>query len=211
MRFAGLAYLTSASMLLTLAAGAFITSQGTSNEQAASIAEIQPAASLAPTGSDDDATLLATVRDVVSEDEPSPQASASPEPQPTAAQTEPVRWTPARRAVASPAPAPADPVKAQIAATPVVQITDSGFVPDQITVKTGEAIQWTNDGSKVHTATALTGAQRFDTGGLAAHQTAKVAFAAPGTYTYSSATDCLNGNHDPGFTCGKYFAVTVTG
>jgi plastocyanin len=197
-------------MVMTLWAGAFITSQREATPQSAAATEVQP--SPVPDASAPAAALMNTTGDLTAADQPAPVASPSPEPQPQAAEPAPVRWTSARRAAASPPPAPSDVPKPQpAAATPIVQITDSGFVPDQITIKAGEAVLWTNDGSRVHTATALTGAPRFDTGGLATHQTAKVSFATPGTFTYSSATDCLNGNHDPGFTCGKYFAITVTG
>lgn len=211
MRFAGLAYLATTAMILTLLAGAFISSQASSGGEAAAVAEPQASPVVLPAvvAEGQDAALLTTNPEALS-DVVAPTPSPSPEAQPQASEPVPVHGRGARKPPVSPAPPAPDSLKAQLAATPTIQITDSGFVPDQVTVKAGDAIQWVNDGTKVHTATALTGAPRFDTGGLASHQTAKVAFSAPGTYVYSSATDCLNGNHDPGFTCGKYFAVTVT-
>ena len=92
--------------------------------------------------------------------------------------------------------------------TATVQITDSGFVPDHVVVKAGGWITWINQGSTVHTATGST--QQFDTGGLAPHQSSQMRFPNPGTVSYTSAPDCLNGNHAPSFACASSFSVTVS-
>ena len=91
-----------------------------------------------------------------------------------------------------------------------VDITDAGFVPASVTVKSGGAVTFTNQGTTVHTATATAGGKLFDSGGLAPHQSAKVNLASPGTFTYTSAPDCLKGNKSAAFGCGRTFTVVVT-
>jgi len=126
-------------------------------------------------------------------------------------------------APAAPAPAPVAPLPA--ASTPAlpagavvqnatVTITDTGMTPDPVNILFGGSVTWTNAGKNVHTATAQalpnavlpTG---FDTGGLGAGQSNTITFSnQPGTYTYTSSTDCLNGNHSTTFNCG-YYTINV--
>ena len=94
--------------------------------------------------------------------------------------------------------------------TGTVTIGDSGISPRTITVAAGGSIAWTNSGSRVHTATSLPGTVlTFDTGGLGHGQANVVTFGTPGTFNYSSSTDCLKGNSTPGFDCGPYSVVVV--
>ena len=89
-----------------------------------------------------------------------------------------------------------------------VTITDTGFNPPSVTVAPGGSVTWTNQGSQVHTATSSgTVPASFDTGGLGNGQTKTWTFAQPGTYTYSSYPDCLNGNISATFQCGTYTVV----
>ena len=57
-----------------------------------------------------------------------------------------------------------------------------GYAPDTITIKAGETITWTNDGSLVHTVTP-DGAS-FDSGVLNKGDTWTHTFDSPGTFTY---------------------------
>ncbi len=102
-------------------------------------------------------------------------------------------------------PALADPIPHDV----VVTITDSGFSPGSVVIQAGGSVTWQNRGLNVHTATSLGGApQQFNTGGFNGNQNVSLTFMTPGVYSYSSATDCLNGNNMPGFVCGVY-SVTV--
>src|SRR5579862_6114451 len=89
-RFAGFAYLASASMILTLVAGAFITSQNNVNSQSAVGAAIQPAFIDVP-APDEDAT-----------DDPETDGPASQGPPPAA--------EPSANPGPATAPAPARPI-----------------------------------------------------------------------------------------------------
>ncbi len=100
-----------------------------------------------------------------------------------------------------------------------VAINDSGFSPPAVSVPVGVTVTWTNQGTAVHTVTTMLAAAStlpqttpltFDSGGLGPGQSFSFNFTTPGTYLYSSATDCLNGNSTPGFTCAN-FTVTVGG
>lgn len=64
-----------------------------------------------------------------------------------------------------------------------VIIENFAFSPKKITVKSGEAVKWTNKGSVAHTATADDGTS-FDTGLLPQGQSGTVKFEKAGTYTY---------------------------
>jgi plastocyanin len=91
----------------------------------------------------------------------------------------------------------------------LVTITDNGFSPGSVVIPAGGSVTWSNKGTNVHTATSLGGApQAFNTGGFSGNQSVARTFSAPGTYSYTSSTDCLNGNNMPGFVCGTY-SVTV--
>jgi plastocyanin len=91
-----------------------------------------------------------------------------------------------------------------------VDITDSGFSPAVVNIPIGGSVTWSNKGTNVHTATSTPAATStapqstpapFDSGGIGPGQTFNFAFIMPGTYVYTSATDCLNGNTTPGFAC----------
>jgi plastocyanin len=91
-----------------------------------------------------------------------------------------------------------------------VTISDSGISPREVTVPAGGSVLWTNAGSGVHTATSVPGILlTFDTGGLSRGQAGSASFGVPGTYSYTSATDCLNGNKVAGFDCGPYTVTVV--
>jgi plastocyanin len=63
-----------------------------------------------------------------------------------------------------------------------VAVKDSSFDPGTISVKTGQAITWTNNGSASHTVTFDTGG--VDSGTLKAGATFSHTFDAAGTFTY---------------------------
>jgi plastocyanin len=97
-----------------------------------------------------------------------------------------------------------------------VSITDSGFSPPVVNVPVGGSVTWTNQGTNVHTVTTtpatattapVTTPAAFDSGGVGPGQTFSFNFTAPGTYIFTSATDCLNGNVTPGFACTGYSVV----
>jgi plastocyanin len=98
---------------------------------------------------------------------------------------------------------------AQFPIEATVHITDRDFVPAHLTIRAGSSVIWVNEGSKVHTATAVGPVRPFDSGGLGGHQSAKVTLSSPGTFAYSSAPDCLNGNASSAFKCTDSFSVTV--
>ncbi|MBV8084318.1 MAG: hypothetical protein JO247_05840 [Chloroflexi bacterium] len=83
-----------------------------------------------------------------------------------------------------------------------VNITDSGFQPGSVSIPLNGTVTFADTGSNVHTATSIGGVQTpFDSGGLSTSQTYSFTFTMPGTYQFTSATDCLNGNATPGFNC----------
>jgi plastocyanin len=92
-----------------------------------------------------------------------------------------------------------------------VTISDAGFDPPIATINVGGTITWTNTGTKVHTASSITGPVPFNTGGLGNGQAFPINFTVPGTYRYTSATDCVNsgGGQGPGFDCGTVASVVV--
>ena len=91
-----------------------------------------------------------------------------------------------------------------------VKISDTGFDPPFLSVPVGATVIWSNVGSKVHTATTKLAPLAFDTGGIGNGQVFSINFVAPGTYTYTSAVDCLNGGGPPtGFDCGTTATVAV--
>jgi plastocyanin len=92
----------------------------------------------------------------------------------------------------------------------VVNVDDHGFDPSTIAIPVGGSVTWIEKGINVHTATSLGGApQQFSTGGFGPQESRSLVFNTPGTYPYSSATDCLNGNNMPGFVCGVYYVLVV--
>lgn len=108
--------------------------------------------------------------------------------------------------VAATATAAAAPLQHDVA----VNVDDKGFDPPSIAIPVGGSVTWIEKGINVHTATSLGGApQAFSTGGFGPFQSVSLTFNTPGTYPYSSATDCLNGNSMPGFVCGTYYVLVV--
>lgn len=65
-------------------------------------------------------------------------------------------------------------------------LTGARYEPDNLTVRIGDAIQWTNEDAVEHTATNDTGTpEPFDTGPIAAGETSDpLSFTTAGTYTY---------------------------
>lgn len=66
-----------------------------------------------------------------------------------------------------------------------VSIADYAFGPDNLTVKAGTTVVWTNSDRSNHTVTSDSGA--FDSGRLGYGANFKWTFTAPGTYTYHCA------------------------
>ncbi|HVA24339.1 MAG TPA: hypothetical protein VMW62_08100 [Chloroflexota bacterium] len=103
-------------------------------------------------------------------------------------------------------PAAADSLQHDVA----VNVDDTGFNPPTVTIPAGGSVTWIEKGINIHTATSLGGApQAFSTGGFGSYQSVSLTFKTPGVYPYSSATDCLNGNNMPRFTCGVYYVMVV--
>jgi plastocyanin len=91
-----------------------------------------------------------------------------------------------------------------------VIMTDSGFNPASVTIQPGGSVTWINQGSNVHTATAIGGAPiTFTTGGLGPGQSTSLTLGIPGKYYYTSATDCQSGNVLT-FPCAISFLINVT-
>lgn len=90
-----------------------------------------------------------------------------------------------------------------------VTITDEGISPATATIALNGSVTFINQSTNVHTATRPGTATDpgFDTGGLAQGQIMTIGFSQAGTFSYTSAPDCLNGNKTPGFDCGPYDIV----
>jgi plastocyanin len=127
--------------------------------------------------------------------------------QPANATTAPAPVAPGPPSAAPGGAAPVAPGTLQQNAT--VTITDKGISPTSVSIALNGSVTFANNGNNVHTATTTGGNNPvpFDTGGLATGQNSSQTFSLPGTYTYTSATDCLNGNSTPAFACGPYTIV----
>jgi len=90
-----------------------------------------------------------------------------------------------------------------------VNISDTGITPSSVTIALNGSVLFVNQGQNVHTATAPgnTTWPGFDTGGLGRGQISSIGFAQAGTFTYTSAVDCTNGNKTAGFDCGPFSVV----
>ncbi|WP_054848608.1 hypothetical protein [Methanoculleus chikugoensis] len=90
---------------------------------------------------------------------------------------------------------PGTPAAAAVVADETVSITESGYVPDTLTVPTGTTVGWTNDASTNQTVSATGGATGgfFDSGMLAPGDSYTYTFNAAGNYTYQSQTTGING------------------
>jgi plastocyanin len=62
-----------------------------------------------------------------------------------------------------------------------VEIADFAFGPAEVTIAAGGTVTWTNTDNQPHTATS---SGTFDTGSIAAGDSATVTFDEPGTFTY---------------------------
>jgi plastocyanin len=92
----------------------------------------------------------------------------------------------------------------------VVNVDDVGFTPPVVSIPVGGSVTWIEKGLNVHTANSLAGApQLFSTGGFGPFQSVSLTFNTAGTYPYTSATDCLNGNNIPRFVCAVYYVLVV--
>src|SRR5205085_4352843 len=81
-----------------------------------------------------------------------------------------------------------------------INVTDTGYQPNLVTISAGGTVTFTNVGTLVHTATNDLNVPWWDTGGLSKGQFATIRFDAPGTYYFHSAPDV-----DP------YFNFTIRG
>ncbi len=81
-------------------------------------------------------------------------------------------------------PAVKAPVKKPTVVTSQVQIKDVAFSPQILAVSAGDAVVWTNAGSKNQTVTS--GSNLWDSGNLKPGQTYRRVFSQPGRYEYRS-------------------------
>ena len=81
-----------------------------------------------------------------------------------------------------PTPVPTRPGDAAAVEATAVKITDESFAPEDLNLKVGSAVKWTNDGKKPHTVTS----DRNDWGSseLAPGQTFTATFTKVGTFEY---------------------------
>ena len=96
--------------------------------------------------------------------------------------------TPAANATETP---PAPPITE--IADETVSITQSGFVPNSITVPSGTTVGWTNDGNMNQTVTGTGDMSFFDSGLLQPGESFVYTFIATGNYTYRSQTTGAGG------------------
>jgi plastocyanin len=129
----------------------------------------------------------------------------------------PVASQPATPAPPAP-PAPSGSTAATGASSQNASVTmnDGGFSPATVKIKAGGTVTWVNNGQQVHSASANPGVGPIgpgvvmDTGGVANGQSAGLTFLNAGTFSYTSAPDCLNGSNNPAFPCAQSFQVVVT-
>lgn len=119
---------------------------------------------------------------------------------------------PATAAPPTPTPTPTPSAAPQgVVSNGTIDISDSGFSPRSLTVTLGGNVTWTNHGANVHTVSGrAAGLPALDSGGLSQGQTWNSSFSTPGTYSYTSETDCLDGNRVLGFDCGPYTLVVTS-
>ena len=82
----------------------------------------------------------------------------------------------------APAPEPAPDTGGPAVQAATVDITDFKYKPATVTVKAGGTVEWTNNDTAPHTATADD--QSFDTGSLSQGDAKKVTFDEAGTFAY---------------------------
>jgi len=98
-------------------------------------------------------------------------------PTPTQAPMQPAANTPSATMPIKGAPTPA-PVTAK------VEIKDNVFSPQQLAIKPGDTVVWTNTGKSNHTVTGVGAVLLWDSGNLAPGQQFKRTFDQPGVYQY---------------------------
>ncbi len=81
----------------------------------------------------------------------------------------------------------AEPVTERFGSTTNVQIRDFHFQPQNINIKVGDTVVWTQQDSAPHTVTVVSGPESFDSGTLIQGQTFSYTFTKPGTYSYKCA------------------------
>jgi Plastocyanin len=72
------------------------------------------------------------------------------------------------------------PILTARAATSDVEIEDSGFSPDEVSINPGDKVEWTNRGDERHTVTADDSS--FDSGELEPEENFRWRFQEAGTY-----------------------------
>jgi superoxide dismutase, Cu-Zn family len=83
-----------------------------------------------------------------------------------------------------------------------VVITKEGFDPPYVIINAGGSVTWENDDSAVHNIKQNPlQAPNLDSGGLAPGHSYTQTFSTPGTFTYTSFTDCLSHKPGPTFDC----------
>jgi plastocyanin len=89
-----------------------------------------------------------------------------------------------------------------------ITITDSGVTPPGPTVPSGGTVVWVNNGALVHTVTSQGQSPLpLDTGGIGPGQNTSLVLSTPGTYYYTSETDCMGGVAPTAFSCGPYAVI----
>ena len=112
---------------------------------------------------------------------PTPVVIPSPTPSPTPVPTPTPAPTPAPAPAPAPAPTP-PPAPAAVPATISASIADFAFSPNQLTVKAGTKVMWTNSDAATHTVTSDDGV--FESGSLSSGKTFSFTFSAPGSFSY---------------------------
>ena len=82
------------------------------------------------------------------------------------------------------------------AATVEVAVKDFKFVPEKMTVKVGDTVKWTNNGSSEHTVTSggkCNEDKKWDSGGMKTGQTFEYTFKEAGTFPYFCKPHCHYG------------------
>lgn len=92
-----------------------------------------------------------------------------------------------------------------------ITIDDTGVNPPGPTIPMGGTVVWVNNGLLVHTVTSQGQAPLpINTGGIGPGQSASLVLTTPGTYYYTSETDCMGGVAPTTFNCGPWAVVVST-
>ncbi len=107
-------------------------------------------------------------------DQPAPSATApTPTPVPAVNPVEPLAPN-----------EPAVKAKKPVAKIVSVTITDTAFAPQQMAIRVGDTVVWTNKSKWDHTVTGLNSTLLWDSGNLKTGKTYQRTFHEPGTYKY---------------------------